>query len=46
MAKAKEIVISFDISKIEFIYFYNKHIIIEEGLKLRDIEISFKPLVR
>src|SRR6266571_357442 len=34
MARAKEAVISFDISKIEFIYFYNKRIIIKEGLKL------------
>ena len=46
MAKAKETVISFDISKTELIYFYNKRIIIEEGLKLGDIEISFKPLVK
>ncbi len=46
MAKAKETVISFNISKIELIYFYNKRIIIEEGLKLGDIKISPKPLVR
>ena len=46
MAKAKEAVISFDISKTELIYFYNKYIIIEEGLKLGDIKISSKPLVR
>ena len=46
MAKAKEAVISFDISKTELIYFYNKCIIIEEGLKLGDIEIPLKPLVR
>ena len=46
MARAKEAVISFDISKIEFIYFYNKRIIIKEGLKLGDIEITPKPLVR
>ena len=46
MAKAKEIVISFDINKTKLIYFYNKCIIIEEGLKLGDIKISPKPLVR
>ncbi len=46
MAKAKEAVISFNISKIELIYFYNKRIIIKKGLKLRDIKISPKPLVR
>ena len=46
MTKAKEAVISFDISKTELIYFYNKRIIIEEGLKLGDIEITPKPLVR
>ena len=46
MAKAKKAVISFNISKIELIYFYNKYIIIKKGLKLKDIEISFKPLVR
>ena len=46
MAKAKETVISFDISKIKLIYFYNKRTIIKKGLKLGDIEIFFKPLVR
>ena len=46
MAKAKETVISFDISKIKLIYFYNKCIIIEKRLKLGDIEIPPKPLVR
>src|SRR6266702_2347666 len=46
MAKAKKAVISFDISKTKLIYFYNKCIIIEEGLKLKDIKISPKPLVR
>ena len=38
MAKAKEVVISFDISKTKLIYFYNKCITIEEGLKLKDIK--------
>ena len=46
MAKAKEAAISFDISKTELIHFYNKHTTIEEGLKLGDIEITPKPLVR
>ena len=46
MSKAKEAVISFDVSKTELIYFYNKRIIIEEGLKLGDIEIPPKPLIR
>ena len=46
MSKAKEAAISFDISKIELIYFYNKYTTIEEGLKLGDIEISPKLLVR
>ena len=46
IAKAKEAVISFDISKTKLIYFYNKRIIIKKGLKLKDIEISPKPLVR
>ena len=44
--KAKEAAISFNIGKIELIYFYNKCITIEEGLKLRDTEISPKPLIR
>ena len=46
IAKAKEAVISFDISKTEFIHFHSKCTTIEEGLKLGDIEISPKPLVR
>ena len=46
MSRDKEAAISFDISKIELIYFYNKRTTIEEGLKLGDIEISPKPLVR
>ena len=46
IAKAKETVISFNISKTKLIYFYNKCIIIKEGLKLGDIKISPKPLVR
>src|SRR6266704_3173807 len=46
MSKAKEAVISFDVSKTELIHFYNKRITIEEGLKLGDIKISPKPLVR
>jgi len=46
MAKAKKTIISFNISKTKLIHFYNKRIIIKEGLKLRDIKISPKPLVR
>ena len=46
MSKAKEAAISFDVGKTELIHFYNKHTTIEEGLKLGDIEISPKPLVR
>ena len=46
MSKAKEAAISFNIGKIELIYFYNKRTTIEEGLKLGDVEISPKPLVR
>src|SRR6266581_6776584 len=46
MSRAKEAVISFDVSKTELIHFYNKRITIEEGLKLGAIEISPKPLVR
>jgi len=46
MSKAKEAIISFDISKIELIYFYSKCTTIEKGLKLGDLEISSKPLVR
>ena len=45
-SKAKEAVISFNIGKIELIHFHNKRTTIEEGLKLGDIEISPKPLVR
>ena len=45
MARAKEAAISFDISKIELIYFYSKRTTIEKGLKLGDIEISPKPLL-
>jgi len=46
MSKAKEAVISFNISKIKLIYFYSKRTTIKEGLKLGDLEISPKPLVR
>ena len=46
MSRAKEAAISFDISKTELIYIYNKSTTIEEGLKLGDVEISPKPLVR
>jgi hypothetical protein len=46
MARAKEATISFDISKTELIHFYSKRITIEEGLKLGDVEISPKTLVR
>ncbi len=46
ISKAKETTISFNISKTELIYFYNKYTTIKEGLKLGDIEISPKPLVR
>src|SRR6266704_5568056 len=46
MSKAKEATISFNIGKIELIHFYNKHITIKKGLKLGDIKISPKPLVR
>ena len=46
MSKAKETTISFDVSKTELIHFYNKRTIIKDGLKLGDIEISPKPLVR
>jgi len=45
-SKAREAAISFNISKTELIYFYSKRTTIEEGLKLGDIEISPKPLVR
>ena len=46
MAKAKEAAINFDASKTELIHFYSKRTTIEERLKLGDIEISPKPLVR
>jgi len=46
ISKAKEAAISFDVSKIELIHFYSKRTTIEEGLKLGDVEISPKPLVR
>src|SRR6266436_7414810 len=46
MSRAKEAAISFDVSKTELILFYSKRITIEEGLKLGDIEIYHKPLVR
>jgi hypothetical protein len=46
MSKANKATISFDVSKIELIYFYSKRTTIEEGLKLGDVEISPKPLVR
>src|SRR6266702_833268 len=46
MSKAKEAAISFNIGKTELIHFYNKHTTIEEGLKLKNTEISPKPLVR
>ena len=46
ISKAKEAAISFDIGKTELIYFYNKRTTIKEGLKLGDVEISPKPLVR
>jgi len=46
MSKAKEAAISFDIGKIELTHFYNKRTTIEDGLKLGDVEISPKPLVR
>jgi len=46
MSRAKEATISFNISKIELIHFYNKRTTIEEGLKIGAIEISPKPLVR
>ena len=46
ISKTKEAAISFNISKIELIHFYNKRTTIEEGLKLGDVEISPKLLVR
>jgi len=46
MSKAKEAAISFDVGKTELIHFYNKRTTIEDGLKLGDVEISPKPLVR
>jgi len=44
--RAKDAAISFNISKIELIYFYSKYTTIKEGLKLGDVEIFPKPLVR
>jgi len=46
MSKAKEAAISFNISKTELIHFYSKRTTIKEGLKLRDVEIPPKTLVR
>jgi len=46
MAWAKEAAISFNISKTELIHFYSQRTTIKEGLKLGDVEISPKPLVR
>ena len=46
ISRAKEAAISFNIGKIELIYFYNKRTTIKERLKLGDIKISPKPLVR
>ena len=46
ISRAKEAAISFNISKTELIHFYNKRTTIEKGLKLGDIEIPPKPLVR
>jgi hypothetical protein len=46
ISRAKEATISFDTSKIELIHFYRKRTTIEEELKLRDVEIPPKPLVR
>ena len=45
-SRAKEAAISFDISKTELIHFHNKYTTIKEGLKLGDVEIPPKPLVR
>ena len=45
-SRAKEAAISFNISKTELIHFYSKRTTIGEGLKLEDIEITPKPLVR
>ena len=46
MSRAKEAAISFNIGKTELIHFYNKRTTIKEGLKLGDIEISPKSLIR
>ena len=47
MSRAKEAAISFNISKMRLIYFYSKRTTIKKkGLKLGDVEISPKPLVR
>jgi len=46
ISRAKEAAISFNIGKTELIHFHNKRTTIKEGLKLGDVEISPKPLVR
>ena len=46
ISRAKEATISFNTSKTELIHFYRKRTTIEEGLKLGDVEIPPKPLVR
>ena len=46
ISRAKKSTISFNIRKIELIYFYNKCTTIEEGLNLGDVEISPKLLAR
>jgi len=46
ISRAREATISFNISKIELIYFYSKCTTIKEGLKLEGVEIFPKPLVR
>jgi hypothetical protein len=46
ISRAKEATISFNTSKIELIHFYRKRTTIEEGLKLGDVEIPPKLLVR
>ena len=46
ISRAKEATISFNTSKTELIHFYRKRTTIEEGLKLGDVEIPPKLLVR
>ena len=46
IARVKEATINFNISKTELIHFYSKRTTIKKGLKLRDIKIPPKPLVR